>query len=206
MMSFAPDPSVPPGYASAPKKGWFGRNWLWFVPTVVLLPICLCGGLCFGGAFFAFQGLKSSEAYKMALEATQQNAEVQAAIGEPIEETLVPAGAVNTSATEGGHAALVFRVTGPKGAAVVETESTRAPGSEKWEMTRLVVRPENGEVIVIVGDEEAAPLDEVEIDFQEAEMPAEDQATEESETEEPGADNPAAEEPAADEADAKQPE
>ena len=76
MMSHVPDSSMPPAYAAPPRKGWFGRNWLWFVPTIVLLPICLCGGMCVVVPYFAMRGLSESGAYKLALDTVQQNAEV----------------------------------------------------------------------------------------------------------------------------------
>ena len=200
-MSQPYDPSLPPAYAAPPQKGWFGRNWWWAVPGGVLLPICLCGGLCFGGVFSVFQGMKNSEAYKLALEATQQSPEVQEALGEPIEETLVPGGNISTSTTEGGHAVLVFRVKGPKGAAMVETESRRPPGAEQWKLTRLIVTPEGGTAIAIVSDEEL----DIEF-FPSEEMPVEERATEESETESPSIDEPATEEPASDNASEEQPD
>ncbi|MGB0767621.1 MAG: cytochrome c oxidase assembly factor Coa1 family protein [Phycisphaeraceae bacterium] len=67
-----------------PKKGWFGRNWLWFVPTLILVPIlCCCGG---GGAMLWFGLGKVFELppYKDSVALMEQDPDVQQALGTPI--------------------------------------------------------------------------------------------------------------------------
>lgn len=202
MMSYGADPSLPPAYAQPPQKSWLGRNWLWFVPVVVLLPVCACGGICGGSFLFIMQTMKNSGAYKLALETTQENPAVKAALGEPVEETWMTFGAVSTNTATGGEANLVFRVQGPDGAAMVECEARQPVGSDQWELIKLIVRPENGGgPIVIVGEEGAdwemddAQLVPIEMDepaMDEPEMPAEEEpaddlGAEESESESPGA-------------------
>src|SRR5712692_6439918 len=69
----------------ADKPDWFGRNWRWLVPGVLLLPVLTLGG--FGGClFFGIQyGFKSSDVYKNALGRVQTDQTVTAALGSPIE-------------------------------------------------------------------------------------------------------------------------
>jgi len=201
MMSHVPDPSLPPAYAAPPRKGWFGRNWLWFLPSLVLLPICLCGGLCGGGFLYLRQTVVKSGAYALTLEKIRENPEVQAALGEPIEETWMTMGGINMTSDQGSHATLMLRVQGPKAAAMVESESRQAPGEKEWELNRLVVTPDGGSAIVVAGGEpevQIEPLDQ-DVEMVEDEMPAEDRPTEESETESPEIESPAAEAPATEE-------
>lgn len=198
MMSHVHDPSLPPAYAAPPRKGWFGRNWLWFIPSIVLLPICLCGGLCGGGFLYLRQTVVNSGAYALTLEKLRENAEVKAALGEPIEETWMTMGGVNMTSDQGSHATLMIRVQGSKAGAMVESESRQAPGVKEWELTRLIVRPDGGSPIVIAGGPEVLPdqpLDR-EVEPDEDDMPADGRPTEESETESPELESPPSEAPA----------
>ncbi len=207
MMSHVNDPNLPPAYAQPPRKGWFGRNWLWFIPTVVLLPICLCGGLCVGVPYFAMRGLAESGAYKIALETVQQSAEAKEALGEPIEGKLIPFGAVVEAGGGAKEATIGFQVQGPKGSGIVASKSRKDAGTEQWVLTELIVSPTNGGqpiTIVSSGTDETLGLD-TESTGEEAEMPAKDRPTEESETESPEMEEPAAEEPAAEEPAAEEP-
>lgn len=204
MMSHVPDPNVPPGYAAPPKKGWFGRNWWWFIPGIVLLPICLCGGICGGGFLYLQQQVKGSGAFRIALEQVQNNDEVKQALGEPITESFLATGAVTEDSNTGGNAIVTFQVSGPKGSAMVESIATKPLDAAEWQLTRLIVNPLNGSPqIKIVGDD--GP-EMIEIDSETfEEMPVTDTPTEESTTEEPGTAAPAEEEPAAEEPAAEEP-
>ena len=206
MMSHVHDPSLPPAYAAPPRKGWFGRNWLWFVPTVVLLPICLCGGLCVGVPYFAMRGLAESGAYKIALETVQQNAAVKEALGEPVEGELIPIGAEIDASGGVKEANIGFQVQGPKGSAIVASSSRKEAGSDQWVLTELIVTPTTGgQPITIVSRSGSSEPTGIEGESEaEAEMPADDLPTQESQTESPEIETPAAEQPAA-EAPAEEP-
>ncbi|MBL9124717.1 MAG: hypothetical protein JNG90_13860 [Planctomycetaceae bacterium] len=206
-MSHVPGNGLPPTYPAAPQKGWFGRNWLWFVPTIVLLPLCLCGGLCVGVPYFAMRGLAESGAYKIALETVQQNAEVKEALGEPIEAKLIPFGAEVDVGGGRKTANIGFQVQGPKGSAIVASTSSKEVGTEEWEITELIVTPMAQGVgpITIVGP--AHGFDDSEMEAEESDIPPVDRPTEESETESPMVDEaPAEEAPAEEPAAEAQPE
>jgi len=126
----------PPRFdAEPPKRGWFGRNWLWFVPTVIVLPILLCAG-CFGGLFFiGVAALKGNPAYQQALKRVQDNPEVQAQLGQPIDDaTVLPQGQFNLENGE-GTAKFFFSVKGPKGSANVIAEAETTDGN--WHYDKL---------------------------------------------------------------------
>jgi len=56
-----------PMQPAAPRKGWFGRNWKWFVPTGCMTIIVLIAAFV-GGIFALVVGsMKSSDAYTLAM-------------------------------------------------------------------------------------------------------------------------------------------
>lgn len=67
------------------RPGWFKRNWLWFIPTIILLPMCCCCGG--GGALFYYVLGEVFElpAYKDSVVMMEQNPTVQQALGTPID-------------------------------------------------------------------------------------------------------------------------
>ncbi len=154
MSSF--DQTSPPAPA---RKGWFRRNWLWFVPLVIVLLALVCAGLCAGIVRTVLYALKSSEPYQTALTEVQKNPQVIEGLGQPVEEVgwPPPSGSVHVQ-NGGGTANLVFSVKGPKGEAQVRTEARRTRG--QWETTALEVTLADGKRITIEvgGGEEAPPF------------------------------------------------
>jgi len=150
--------------AAGPKKGWFARNWLWFLPVVGLSSFCVCCLGC-GGIFFGvMQTIKSSEAYQMALAHVQNDPAVQELLGEPIVEAgFMPLGQVNVN-NGGGDAELYFQVSGPKGEASVSANAIRENG--QWELTYIEVTPADGSSGPIVWpSDEAMAEPDVEVDY-----------------------------------------
>ncbi len=136
-----PTPATP---ADRPRRGWLRRNWLWFVPTTVLV---LCGGFCIGIFGLVFGLLKSSDPYQMALQRVQNDPQVIQLLGQPIEESgWFPTGQLNIE-NDRGDARFDFDVAGPNGKAHVHTEARRISG--RWGLTRLEVTPEDGQRIVL---------------------------------------------------------
>ena len=122
---------MPPGGApppsGAPPRGWFGRNWKWFVPVVIVLPIIVCcGGITaiVGGVFGM---IKSSEPYKHAVAQAQANPQVTAAIGTPVEPGFMAGGNINLNGNN-GNADLVIPLKGPKGSGTLFVTGTKTNG------------------------------------------------------------------------------
>ncbi|MEM6504295.1 MAG: cytochrome c oxidase assembly factor Coa1 family protein [Planctomycetota bacterium] len=68
-----------------PRPSWFKRNWLWFVPTLILLPFFCC---CGGGGLFLWWGLsemKRLPPYVDTVKAAEQDPQVRQALGTPLE-------------------------------------------------------------------------------------------------------------------------
>lgn len=167
-----------------PKRGWFRRNWLWFVPMIIIGPFLLCAGC--GGliAFTVISAIKGSDAYKLALERVQQSPDVQAQLGEPITDaTPFPTG--NVSSSNGEGSALIFmRVAGPKGAAnvVIEAEET----GHVWHFDKLEVTVDADGARIDLSDEHVPSADDAPAFAPPAEF---DAAAEQAESD--GADRPA---------------
>ena len=73
-----------PYHDAPPQRSWLGRNWLWFVPTIILLPIFCC---CGGGGLLVWWGVGEvldTPAYKDSVALAAQDADVIAALGSPI--------------------------------------------------------------------------------------------------------------------------
>ena len=152
---FGPQETMPP----TRQKGWLSRNWLWFVPTLLLGSFLLCGGCCAGILFTAFTAIRASDPYQMALKQVQENPQVIEQIGKPIEEVSwpPPTGEVNIT-NDRGEANLTFSVRGPKGDAQVLLNARMVDG--KWGMTSLNVVTEGGQRISLDMPDEAGGLDE----------------------------------------------
>jgi hypothetical protein len=130
-----------------PRRGWWSRNWRWFVPTTLLALGLLCGGCCLGIVGALFGVLKFTEPYQMVLKRVQNDPQVIRHLGEPIAEAgWFPSGERNVR-NGGGDARLDFNVAGPKGKAHVHAEARRIAG--RWVLTRLEVTPEDAERIVL---------------------------------------------------------
>ena len=128
--------------AEPPRRGWFRRNWLWFVPLVLLGLGVLCASCCGGILLTVFGVLRSSEPYVMALEQVQNDPKVIERLGEPIEPaSWAPSGNIHVSNGR-GDASLRFDVKGPRGTAHVSTQARRIDG--QWGLTTLEVTFDDG--------------------------------------------------------------
>ena len=73
------------GYGQKPKRGWFARNWLWFVPTVILLPLCCCCGGPIGLIWWGVGEVLDIAPYKDSIALAEQDTQVQNQLGTPID-------------------------------------------------------------------------------------------------------------------------
>jgi hypothetical protein len=123
------------GTQARAQKGWFGRNWMWFVPTAGCLTLVIAATLMAGGIFALVLGtLKSSDVYKGALTRAEQNTTLQGEIGLPIEPGFFVSGSINKTILF-SRANLSFSVSGPKGKANVYVVARKSAGP--WEYSVL---------------------------------------------------------------------
>lgn len=140
-----------------PRRGWWSRNWLWFVPTLLLVMILLCCG-CPGGIFFwVVNQVYKSEVFTTAMQKIQANDEVKHALGEPITTVRWPPPAFSVEQSGGrGETDIRWEIKGPKGSAKAHAKARLA--GERWEMVILEVVLPDGKKVSLAsagGDDEA---------------------------------------------------
>ncbi len=126
-----PMPVQPP-----PQDGWFARNWKWAVPVVLLGIFLLACAFVVGVVALVFGGIKSSDAYKQALEKARISPEVVSILGSPIEDAWYVTGSMNVSGPS-GNADLAIPIHGPKGTGTVYVVAKKSAGV--WQFTTLEV-------------------------------------------------------------------
>src|SRR5258708_32413249 len=77
-----PAPSSPAPYTPQPKS-WFSRNWKWFIPVVVLVPVLLLVLFIGGILSLVFGMVKSSEPYKHGGAGVISGSQALRALGAP---------------------------------------------------------------------------------------------------------------------------
>jgi hypothetical protein len=118
-----------------PRTTWLARNWKWFVPAGCL-SLLLAFGIFLAAVLTVVSGsMKSSDAYRLAMDRARASGAVAGALGTPFEEGFFVSGNVSVSGPS-GSAALAIPVRGPRGKGTVYVEAKRSAG--EWTFTRLV--------------------------------------------------------------------
>lgn len=120
------------------QKSWFGRNWMWFVPTMGCLTLIILGVLGLGTLFFGVTKLLAdSTPSKYAIELASKNEKVISLLGNEIEKDGIISGKV--SFTNGdGVANLTIPISGTKGTGIIKVIATKTDGV--WEYETLFVQ------------------------------------------------------------------
>jgi hypothetical protein len=167
-------PPAPPAPAPA-KRGWWSRHWKWAVPLLALL----LGALLLASIAVFVVGIasvtKSSEPYRIGLVGAKVDPRVVAALGEPIEDGIMPSGSISTS-NGSGSAQLNVSLHGSRGNGTLYIEAERHAG--EWHYTTLKVVPDVGEAISLLHDD----ADTEEIGETDAESDPEMDATDDVQT------------------------
>jgi cytochrome oxidase complex assembly protein 1 len=121
------------------RKGWFGRNWKWFIPAGCLSIVAAAGAVVAAGVYFVFGAIKSSDVYQQALTRVRSNPAVVRELGEPIEPGWLISGSINVS-NDSGNADVRIPVSGPKKSGAVY--ATAIKKQDKWDFSALEVEIE----------------------------------------------------------------
>ncbi len=118
------------------------RKWALWGVAIIALMIALFVGLIFG----IMVTMKSTEAYKITVQALQASPEATRILGTPI-STGFPNGSIQQSGPD-GEASLSFRAEGPNGKGTVYVEASRSMG--RWQIDQAVLEEaETGNRIVL---------------------------------------------------------
>lgn len=128
-------PQQQPYAPQQPPRGWWSRNWKWFVPVGCLTLILMFVGAIALLVMGVFSMLKSNDAYKQGLAAAQNHPALVAELGSPIDATGWPSGSVNVT-NNSGKAEFTVGISGPKGDATLYIEGRRRAG--QWVVTSLI--------------------------------------------------------------------
>jgi TonB family protein len=139
------------GGAAAPprRKSRAGKILLILFGLLLVIGAGVGVAVYFGVRYVA-DTVKSSEPYQLAERELRQSQAAADALGD-IKSTGFPVGNFNTQAGGTGNAAFTMSVEGTKASGRYVVALTREGGS--WSITSAVLRMDNGEVIVVAGDE-----------------------------------------------------
>lgn len=140
------------------RRGWWSRNWLWFVPTVFLLLIIFCCGCPVGFFFYKYSELLDKPYVLDALREVQKNEQVREEIGSPVIISLMPP---PTIVEDDRNADLRGELQGPEGKAKVHVQARKI--NDTWGLVVLEVILPSGEKLSLAegieGLEDALPFD-----------------------------------------------
>jgi len=114
--------------AQQAPRGWWSRNWRWFVPVGSF--VFVLGGVGFFVAIFAliFGLMKSTEVYETALYEAQTNPAVIEYLGNHIEDGLIFTGNMEVNPSS-GYADIVIPISGQKGSGSLYVQAEKVAGS-----------------------------------------------------------------------------
>lgn len=93
--------ALPPPLPVTQRNGWWSRHWKWAVPLLSGFALALFAALILLFMSALLGMMKSSDAYKHALQEAKANPAVVQALGEPIEESWLTMGDISVNGPSG---------------------------------------------------------------------------------------------------------
>lgn len=123
-----------------PQPSWWKRNWKWAVPvggcfTLILLVIALFGSIFYGVTTL----LEKSQPYEYAFEKINQDDEIIAILGSPIEQDGMMQGSLNWNNGD-GKADMKIPISGPKGNGVLYINASSKDDNWDYHEIRVDVK------------------------------------------------------------------
>lgn len=134
--------------------GWWKRNWKWAVPALAALGLSLLAGFVALIVSMVFGMIKSSDAYKLAVQRAQDSPAVTAALGQPLQEGWFTMGNIEVNGPT-GEANLQIPVSGPKGEGDIFVEARKSAGT--WTFETLLVQVDTGGQRIDLLEEQPRP-------------------------------------------------
>jgi hypothetical protein len=136
---YVPPPAPPP--PGVPRETWFSRNWKWFLPTVIIVPILLIVLFVGGIALMVFGMIKSSEPYHHAVDVAGHDPRVVRKLGSPIVPTWFVGGSINQSGSS-GEANLLIPIRGQLRNATLYVAARKSEGSWSYQKLGVLIEGE----------------------------------------------------------------
>jgi len=137
------------------QRGWWSRNWLWFVPTLLLTMVVLCCGCPAGIFYWVFNKVYDLEVFQIAMAKIEADDGLRQELGQPIEIVRWPPPAFSIEATNGsGEADIRWEIEGPKGRAKAHVHARLT--DNRWEVVILEVVLPNGKKVSIAAEGDGA--------------------------------------------------
>ncbi|MEN6449829.1 MAG: cytochrome c oxidase assembly factor Coa1 family protein [Thermoguttaceae bacterium] len=112
-----------------PKRGWFRRNWLWFLPTLILAIVVVGGGVVYWSVFVRVYRL---DVCQSAMKAIQSDKVLQQKLGQPIHPVWWPSREFTPSSRiEKEEKEVRWKIEGPKGRASAHVQAKLRMG--EWQ-------------------------------------------------------------------------
>ncbi len=119
--------------SNSTNESWIGRNWKWFVPSLIACFMVLI----FGFFMIVMSIMKSTDAYQKGVSSALANKEVQEALGEPITVGLIVSGNIQVT-NDYGSANMSIPIAGPKGEGTIFVVGNKLDG--RWSYSHLIVQ------------------------------------------------------------------
>jgi hypothetical protein len=145
-----------PMQPAAPRKGWFGRNWKWFVPTGCMTIVVLIAAFVGGILALVAGSMKSSDAFTQAMARVQADPQVADKLGRPVNSGWFISGSVNVNG-DSGDANLAIPISGPKGKGKVYVEAKKSAGQWHFDTLQVEVEGQPGRIDLLQEPQAAQP-------------------------------------------------
>lgn len=130
--------------------------WAALILAIAAIPVLACGG-CLTISLFGLSTLvKSSEPYQSALKSAQENEQVIAELGEPIEPGFMFQGNINFNNGD-GKADFNFPVSGPNGSGTLYVKAEKKGGSWRYEKMKFEPNDESISSVDLIPPKKTAP-------------------------------------------------
>ncbi len=131
------------------RRGWFRRNWLWFIPTSILVIVVLGAG---AGYWWFFVRVYRLDVCRAAMQTIEKNEQLREKLGQPIHVVWWPSqDAAPNARIEDAEKDVMWYIEGPKGRAKADVKARLRAG--QWQTIEFqVVLPDGKKVSIEEAD------------------------------------------------------